>query len=231
MTEQSRRDNATPHLADVYDGQILRTMPNYQFFHEETVRLIKNYKPSPKTWLDTGCGTGTLVRECLQLFPETRFFLADPAEPMLAIAREKLAGQDRVTFLPPASTQALAEEKALQPEVITAIQCHHYLSRQERQRAAQACYDLLAPGGVFVTFENSRPFTDTGIALGEKYWGDFQRANGKAEEEVRQHLDRFDKEYFPITVEEHLQLYRAAGFSVVELLWYSCMQAGFYCIK
>jgi tRNA (cmo5U34)-methyltransferase len=38
-------------------------------------------------------------------------------------------------------------------------------------------------------------------------------------------------EYFPITVEEHLDLLRNCGFGAVEMFWYSYMQAGFYCIK
>jgi tRNA (cmo5U34)-methyltransferase len=37
--------------------------------------------------------------------------------------------------------------------------------------------------------------------------------------------------FFPITVEEHLSLLKKMGFNAVELLWYSYMQAGFYCVK
>jgi len=48
---------------------------------------------------------------------------------------------------------------------------------------------------------------------------------------VENHLKRFNVEYFPINIEEHLSLLRKSGFSVVEMFWYSYMQAGFYCIK
>jgi tRNA (cmo5U34)-methyltransferase len=48
---------------------------------------------------------------------------------------------------------------------------------------------------------------------------------------VEQHLARFDTEYLPITVSEHLQLLRNCGFRTGQLLWYSHMQAGFYAIK
>lgn len=34
-----------------------------------------------------------------------------------------------------------------------------------------------------------------------------------------------------ITIEEHLTLLRNSGFRVVEILWRSYLQAGFYCIK
>ena len=52
-----------------------------------------------------------------------------------------------------------------------------------------------------------------------------------ASNEVKEHLERFDAEYFSIAVEEHLKLLRETGFKTVELFWYSYMQAGFYCIK
>ena len=118
-----------------------------------------------------------------------------------------------------------------QPDVITAIQCHHYLSREGRAKATGVCYNLLKEGGVYVTFENIRPLTEEGIIIGKRYWGNFQLTYGRTEEEIKEHLERFDTEYFPITVEEHLKLLRETGFRTVELFWYSYMQAGFYCIK
>ena len=89
----------------------------------------------------------------------------------------------------------------------------------------------LNKGGIFITFENIRPFTEKGVETGKRTWGFYQLSRGKEEESVEKHLQRFGSEYFPITVEEHLKLYRECGFETVELLWYSCMQAGFYCIK
>ena len=56
---------------------------------------------------------------------------------------------------------------------ITAIQCHHYLSREGRAKASKVCYDLLSEGGVYITFENTRPLTDEGIAIGKRYWRNF----------------------------------------------------------
>jgi len=48
---------------------------------------------------------------------------------------------------------------------------------------------------------------------------------------VEMHLNRFDVEYFPIKIDEHISLLNSSGFRVVEIFWRSYMQAGFYCIK
>jgi tRNA (cmo5U34)-methyltransferase len=48
---------------------------------------------------------------------------------------------------------------------------------------------------------------------------------------AEKHAARFNSEYFPVTVQEHLTLLRETGFKTAELFWKSHMQAGFYAIK
>jgi len=228
----NQKDNASAHSAAQYDEQILRTIPYYDKFHEETIHFVKSYLPEPIIWLDTGCGTGSLVYKCLPFFPDTQFILSDPSAAMLEAAREKLSGSDdRVRFLKPAATQNLASDLSGKPDVITAIQAHHYLSVPDRKKATEVCFDLLKTDGIFITFENIAPMTKSGIETGKKNWGEYQLSKGKTKEEIENHLARFGKEYFPITIQEHLSLYRSCSFKAVEMLWYSYMQAGFYCIK
>lgn len=233
MTSTKPAQNATPHMPEDYDAQISRVLPYYSFFHQETIKLVKSLPSSPKIWLDTGCGTGSLVNKAIYEFPDTKFLLLDPSEGMLNQAKEKLSScpSGRLKFLKASPTQEFSQELEEKPDVITAIQCHHYLSLEDRARATRMCYNLLKESGIYITFENIRPLTEEGITIGKRYWGNFQSAHGRSEEEIEKHLERFDTEYFPITVEEHLGLLRETGFRTVELFWYSYMQAGFYCIK
>jgi len=62
-------------------------------------------------------------------------------------------------------------------------------------------------------------------------WKSFLIAQGRSEQEVDQHLARYGREFLPITAEEHLAALTQAGFGVVELFWYSQMQAGFYAVR
>jgi tRNA (cmo5U34)-methyltransferase len=214
-----------------YDEEIRSILPYYDSFHLETINLIKATNAKPAIWLDTGCGTGTFVERALKHFPDTKFVLGDPSVEMLEGARKKLSGSDRVTFLKPNSTQDLSMEIIGRPDVITAIQSHHYLSKEDRTRVTKLCYGLLNQGGIYVTFENVRSMTEIGVEIGKRNWKSFQLSKGRDRETVENHIKRFDTMFFPITVEEHLSLLREMGFTAVELLWFSCMQAGFYCIK
>jgi tRNA (cmo5U34)-methyltransferase len=233
MSPTKSTQNSTSHLPEDFDARISSVIPYYSCFHQAIVNFVKSLSFNPKIWLDTGCGTATLFNKAIEEFPATKFLLLDPSEGMLKQAKEKLSScsANRIEFLIASPTQEFAQELEEKPNVITAVQCHHYLSREDRVRATNVCYNLLKEGGVYITFENIRPLTEEGIVIGKQYWYNFQLAYGRAEDEIKGHLERFDTEYFPITIEEHLKLLRETGFRTVELFWYSYMQAGFYCIK
>ena len=219
--------------AEFYDKNVRQTIPYYETIINETIDLIRHLKPDVSCWLDTGCGTGFLVEQALAVFPDVRFVLTDPSEGMLTQARKRLAhAGSRVCILNAMKSEGLdwpRTEPA--PQVITAILCHHYSSCDERRKAVEKCYRILTDEGVFVTFENVAPYTQHGVEKGLKRWGRFQSAQGRSKEIIEKHLERYDTVYFPIRIEEHIALLRETGFRIVELLWYSHMQAGFYAIK
>jgi tRNA (cmo5U34)-methyltransferase len=228
----SERDNATASPAAAYDEHVEQTVPYYRALHEETLRLVETVAGEPGVWLDTGCGTGALIEKALPRFPRTRFLLADPSPAMLGQARAKLAapGEGRVTFLDP-SGSAGVDIGAQRCNVITAILSHHYLDREGRRAALANCHRLLSEGGVLVYFEIIRPNSEGAIEIGKEYWKAYQLRMGKPAEECAAHMKRFDREFFPVTVSEHLELLRETGFATADLFWYSYMQAGFWALK
>lgn len=56
-------------------------------------------------------------------------------------------------------------------------------------------------------------------------------AQGKSAKESDDHIDRYGKNYFPITISEHLDVLKQCGFRNAEILWVSNMQAGLLGIK
>jgi len=231
--KMNNSDNSTAHISTYYDGQVKNTIPYYECFHKETINFIKVAKDNPKVWLDTGCGTGSLVEQAFKYFENTLFILADPSMEMLNQAKEKLArfSKDKTKFLESVSTQEISLGDIKKPDVITAIQSHHYLSMEDRVKATEKCYCLLKEDGIYITFENICPLTPEGVEIGKEYWKQFQIMSGKSTEDAENHMKRFGVEYFPITIENHLSLLKDCGFRVVEVFWYSYLQAGFYCIK
>jgi tRNA (cmo5U34)-methyltransferase len=227
-------DNLTAHQASDYDQKVRQTIPFYDTIHAEVLRLVKIIKPEAKCWVDTGCGTGRLVQQALAPFPATQFILADPSEAMLGEARARFSNEEsaRLNILPPIGSSDLVSHIGKSAaDVLTAIQCHHYLQRTERIAALRACHEVLKPGGLLVTFENIAPRTPEGVRFGLAGWRSFLIGHGRTEQEADHHLARYGREFLPITAEEHLAALTQVGFSVVELFWYSQMQAGFYAVR
>jgi len=217
----------------LYNGHIAETIPYYQAFNLEIINFVKALGKEPAVWLDTGCGTGKLINQAAKVFPRTRFILADPSVEMLQEAKQKMQNNAAADYylLEPCATQEIAVQLRDSPDVITAVLCHHYLDKDGRKNATGRCFHLLKGGGIYITFENVRPLTASGTDIALANWQRFQIEQGKSAEAAGSHIKRFGIEYFPITVEEHLALLKEAGFRVVELLWFSYIQAGFYAIK
>ena len=51
---------------------------------------------------------------------------------------------------------------------------------------------------------------------------------GKSLEECENHIKRYGKDYFPISLSENVELMRNCGFIAVEILWLSNMQVGLW---
>ena len=224
------RDNRTSQPASEYDGNIEKTIPFYRMFHKQTVELVSTHNPEPQTWLDTGCGTGRLVLEAAKVFTVTQFTLADPSGAMLEIAQEKLSAYKQCcTYVLGGTEEITFPDNTF--DVITAILAHHYVVPEVRSKITAACYRMLKPGGIYITFESIRPRTDAGLKNGLARWQREQLAAGKSSDAVAKHISRYGVEFLPITVAEHLTVMGNSGFAAVELFWTSYMQAGFYGIK
>ena len=221
------KDNKTSQSAVLYDANVHKTIPRYHTFHDEAIELIRTMNPAPAAWLDTGCGTGTLIAKAAGCFDGVKFVAADPSSAMLEQTRAKLAGLT-VEYVE-AGSEAFSMKNRF--DVVTAVMAHHYLNSRERDAATKNCLDALKKGGVYVTFETIRPFSERGTEVGLQRWRTHQLSCGKAPEEVEKHISRYGIELLPISIENHLELLRRTGFSIVEILWASGLQAGFYAVK
>jgi tRNA (cmo5U34)-methyltransferase len=221
------RDNKTSQAANEYDANVHKTIPRYHLFHDETLDLVESTMPNPVAWLDTGCGTGTLIVKAIEKFGQLQFVAADPAAGMLQLAAEKLANNE-ITYVAAGSEDL---DYINNFDVVTAIMVHHYLDEEGRRKATGNCYNMLKQGGIYITFETIRPTTENGTRIGLKRWQNAQILSGKNPAAVDKHISRYGIELLPITIDEHRQLLTEAGFSTVEIFWVSGMQAGFYGLK
>ena len=226
--EQPMIDNKSAFAVNQYDENVRKVIPHYDEIYEQIFSVITTYcGDKPLAVLDTGCGTGDFGVMALNRLNLTELVLCDPSEKMLADARKKLVNQG-------CEYHCIGSEKlefSNRFDIVTAIQSHHYFDRATREAAVKNCFNALKPGGIFICFENTAPFTERGKDLLLKRIEAFGLAAGRTPDEVRSHSARYNTEYFPITIKEHLELLDKTGFAACELFWHSYMQSGFYAIK
>lgn len=159
-----------------------------------------------------------------------RFVFCDCSAEMLKIAESRFCGNvgsGREFLLKDMREINFLDEF----DIVTSVQSMHYLKPEERSATIKNCFNALKPNGIFINFENFSPDSKAGEKLALERWRTYQLANGKSMTECDEHLGRYKKEYFPITVSEQLEIMKTAGFEAAEVLWLSYMQAGYIGVK
>lgn len=220
--------NKTPFTAVEYDMNVRKVIPMYDIIYDQIFDLIKTVSQNEKiALLDTGCGSGNLGARAVSDLVLSELVLCDPSHDMLNIARSKIS--DKKCQFRQIGSEKLDYENHF--DVVTAIQSHGYFDREGRETAVKNCYHALKKGGLFICFENTAPFTETGRDIMLSRLENFGRIAGRSEEEVRAHSARYGTDFFPLTIQEHIELLNKTGFSCAEIFWHSYMQSGFYAIK
>lgn len=226
----SMNDNTSAFQSNDYDSKIIQTLPYYYEICNQIIDLIKVIKKDSKiSWLDIGCGTGNISKIALDNLDIKNLTLCDTSAEMLKKSKLKLSSHlDIIKF---DNKSALNLDYYNCFDVVTSIQVNHYLNYNDRIKSVKNSYNALKDTGIFITFENFAPFTSIGKNISLSRWKEYQIKNGKSVEDSKKHISRYNKDYFPINITQHLNILKSCGFKVVEILWVSYMQVGFYAIK
>lgn len=220
-------DNISPFNASEYDEKIKMTLPYYEDFYKQTVDVVNTQFNKPVKWLDIGCGTGKMEEKAFEKCDVESLVACDISEKMVSITQQRFNGKNMKVI-----TSSVADLNTNEQfDVVTAVQVFHYLQKAERINAIEKCYKLLNANGALITFENFATNSEVGKRLFLQRWKAYQYSQGKSLEECNEHISRYGKAYFPITIEEHLQVFRQCGFDNAEVFWVSNMQVGIIGIK
>ncbi|HEX2995869.1 MAG TPA: class I SAM-dependent methyltransferase, partial [Anaerolineales bacterium] len=85
--------------AQKFDHIIQQLIPYYDQMLQALISALPFDADSPIQVLDLGCGTGTLAKQILNVFPNAHVTCLDFSEQMIEMARVKLANFNRVSYV------------------------------------------------------------------------------------------------------------------------------------
>ena len=207
--------------SDLERGMAKRIV-GYEELMKKVSDLIYENVPDLRIWLDTGCGTGGLIRSNISRFPKAQFVLADPSSDNIATAKQLMNGEQRCLYVTVPTDRLNFGDSTL--DVITAMFCHHYYEDiEDKKKALTNCSRMLKKGGLFITSEHVRHEDQVSA---DKEWISFMTGAGLPEEFALEMTSRRDREYFPLTESGHMELLKECGFSDIEVFWSTCSDIG-----
>ena len=212
--------------SDLERGMAKRIV-GYEELTDKVSELISENVPDPHIWLDTGCGTGGLIRNNIGKFPKAQFVLSDPSSDNIATAKELMHGEQRCLYVTNPTDALNFGGSTL--DVITAMFCHHYYQDiEDKKKAISNCFRMLKKGGIYITAEHVRHDDQ---AKNDEEWISFMTGAGLPKEFAEEMIMRRDKEYFPLTESAHIELLKVCGFSDVKVFWSTCSDIGLIAFK
>lgn len=220
-------DNVSAFKSKDYDEKIKQTLPYYDEFYVQITDIVQTYGYSNIDWLDVGCGTGKMAETAFSKLSIENFTFCDCSQEMIDISKKRFSNL-KTDFIVADIRKIDFSNKF---DVVTAVQVNHYFKKTDRAMVIKNCYNALKSNGMFITFENFAPNSEITKRLYLQRWKTYQQGRGKTAKESDSHIKRYGNEYFPITVNQNIELIKSCGFKTVEILWLSYMQVGILAIK
>lgn len=178
------KKNTEPR-AEEYDDLAARTIPDFELFYATVVAALPE---ESTTVLELGCGTGILTARIRTAHPAATVTCIDRSSAMLAVARRK-PGLKGVSFI---ESDFRDTWPAGPYDAVISTFCLFALEPDDLQATITRAYQVLRPGGVFVTGCVFRPAKRKEETRYLARWEAFMRDTGLDASEIRRELAAWD---------------------------------------
>lgn len=198
--------------AATYDRDRMKLIPGHETFYAAALELIPT---DAMNIVELGAGSGLFSAMLRAAFPEAHLTLIDFSENMLALARQRLGDDPRLTYsLADYTTEPLPPNA---DAIVSSLSIHHL--EDDRKRALLPhIFTALRPGGLFINADHIAGPTPRLEETYQLRWLADVRALGATEQQIADSLFR-QQEDRRTPVAAQLAWLRDAGFTNVDC-WY-----------
>lgn len=228
------------NVARVFDDMISRSIPLYADVQRSVPVLARLLDHDPIKVIDLGCSTGTSLIHLASALPDRNVELigVDNSQAMLAKCEEKLGllanrGCDEARLFEQIKVfhDDIRSFEFSAASIVLMNYTLQFIDVESRPEVLKRICGSLKSDGIMLVSEkvvHQQPMMDD--ALVGLYF-EFKRRQGYSELEISRKRDALENVLVPLTVDQNLEMFRAAGFSRVEVLlkWFNF--ATFICYR
>lgn len=199
--------------ADAYEALMVRLVPHYLAQHEIIASLLPDDDRGCRV-LDLGCGNGVLSELVFQKLPRSRIVGFDLTESMLAAYEKKLAAYRGKFTLKAGDFRT--DPIGTGYDIILAGLSLQHLTGAERRAFYRQLFAALNHGGLLVARDIIVDEDNEVATYQTLLWKKFMSAQG--EDPEFWHARHLAKDH-PVTLADHFQWLKEAGFTKVGCYW------------
>jgi tRNA (cmo5U34)-methyltransferase len=217
-------------IEDQFDEHVRLSVPLYDEGHELACRLGDFFMPPHATVIELGTSTGVLAKKFLDFHQnrrDIRYIGIDKVDGMLAVARQRCAGDSRASFV----NEDIATVQLEDASLVLSYCTMQFVHPKSRQDVFNEVYRALHWGGAFFLFEKVRAPDARFQDLATQLYHEFKLRNGFDEKEILSKQRSLKGVLEPFSTQGNIDLLTRAGFrDVMTLMKYVCFEA-FLAIK
>jgi|SRR5580658_135875 tRNA (cmo5U34)-methyltransferase len=200
-----------------FDRIIVELIPHYADMVQALVAAIPFDGNAQIQVVDLGCGTGTVAKQVLEMFPHAEVTCLDLADNMIAMAKAKLGSCPRVRYI--TGDFNTFDLRSNYDAIVSSLALHHLVTDEDKRRFYRRSYQRLNPGGVFYNADVVLASTDFLQKVYMRQWREFM-LRGVPEKEIDgKWIPKYHAEDRPARLKDHLTWMSEIGFSGVDVLW------------
>lgn len=167
----------TNETAEAFDAAAQFIHPLYTEIQQLVIDHLPFDEGAAFLAVDLGGGSGRLIEQILNCFPNARAANVDQSEAFLAISERRLKPfGDRALLIQSRLQDDWPAELPVAPQAIVSMSAIHHLEPVEKRALYQRCYEVLAPGGVLMNGDEYRPESDADYLAAMQRWADHKDA-------------------------------------------------------
>lgn len=203
--------------AEEFDAIIQKLIPFYSDMLEALVLTIPHQGKEKIVVADLGCGTGTIAKRVLEVYPNAQVTCIDLAENMIETAKVKLVNYHNVEYIVKDFYDFDFEKRY--DAVLSSLALHHLKNDQDKKGFFKKIFDALKSGGVFYNADVVLGSNETLQNLYMKKWKEFMLKKVSASLVESKWLPKYEDEDRPAELMWQLKWLEEIGFKKIDVIW------------